>query len=134
MDALPEECQYLTDDHYQEKDVEILRIHLETLWLLATRGGVVGRKILKDRGSYPIIRELHLHIGDEGVRRACERIVDVIMEDETSAGNVETSALPGQGKVIGEVNARDRGTMVTQKGAGIEDDHDSDDDKIVPIF
>ncbi|CAD6565203.1 MAG: hypothetical protein ASARMPRED_006509 [Alectoria sarmentosa] len=83
MDGLPEVCQYLGEEqHAQEKDVRILKIHLETLFLLSTRGGVAGARLVMESGTYPVIRELHLEVEDEGVRRGCERLVDVLMGDE----------------------------------------------------
>ena len=115
MDALPEECQYLTDEHVQEKDLEILKIHLETIWLLATRGGVNGKRLVKEKGTYPVVRELHLHIEDDGVRRGCERIVDIIMDDEVPESSHEN------------VDGTERGIL------NVEKDED-EDNAIVPIF
>jgi hypothetical protein len=31
---------------------------------------------------YPIIRECHLHVDDEGVRETCDRLVQVLMRGE----------------------------------------------------
>ena len=131
MDTLPEECQYLTDQHVQEIDVEIVKIHLETLWLLATRGGVAGKRIVKEKGTYIVVRELHLSMEDEGVRRGCERIVDTIMGDEIDGLGVTGTS--GQGKIVGEQEDESGGRMVTQEEPDGEED-DSEDDKIVPIF
>jgi hypothetical protein len=41
-----------------------------------------GRDILREIKVYPVIRETHLQIEDEGVREACERLVQVLMRDE----------------------------------------------------
>lgn len=80
MDGMPDEVQLLPPDKERESDVEIVKTHLETLLLLtATRE---GRKILRERKVYPVIRECHLHVDDEGVREICHRIVQVIMRDE----------------------------------------------------
>ncbi len=131
MDCLPEECQYLTEEHQQERDLEILKIHLETLWLLATRGGVEGRRLVKDGGTYPVIRELHLQIDDESVRKGCERIVDVIMGDGVPGGShekVNERAKHGASEVV---DAQEGGKMVTQADVEEEDDEDN---AIVPIF
>ena len=129
MNALPEECQYLTEDHRQEKDQEILKTHLETLLLLATRGGSIGRELVQKGGTYPIIRELHLQADDsEAVRRGCERLVDVIMSEEE--GNENGNVVRRKGSDGGEA-----GRMVTQDDVeDIEDDEDDEDDEIVPIF
>lgn len=131
MDCLPEECQYLTEEHQQEQDLEILKLHLETLWLLATRGGVEGRQLVKDGGTYPVIRELHLQIDDESVRRGCERIVDVIMGDEVTGGSHEKVDGKAKHGAIEIVDAQEGGKMVTQ--ADVEEEED-EDNAIVPIF
>ena len=135
MDGLPEVCQYLGEEqHAQEKDVRILKIHLETLFLLSTRGGVAGARLVMESGTYPVIRELHLEVEDEGVRRGCERLVDVLMGDEAVGGSHEA----GGGGTGGKVNVRPEdigggaGRMVTQVTDG--EDEDEDDDEIVPIF
>lgn len=128
MDSLPEECQYLAGEHQQERDVDILKIHLETLWLLATRGGVAGARLVKDAGTYPIIRELHLRMDNEGIRRGCERIVDVIMGDDMPGGSHEK--VKGM-NIHGATDQGGAGRMVTQ--AKMKDDED-EDNAIVPIF
>ena len=150
MDSLPEVCQYLGDEHVQEKDVKILKIHLETLFLLSTRGGVEGARLVKASGAYPVIRELHLDVEDEGVRRGCERLVDVLMGDEAVGGSHEGGDgkrggnMGGAGHVgLGGVGGGD-GRMVTEdrngdSGSGgmvtqVMDDEDDDDDEIVPVF
>lgn len=138
MEALPEECQYLTSEHRQEEDNAILKIHLETLLLLSTRGGVVGRRLVKERGTYPIIRELHLQDDiDDGVRRGCERLVDIIMSDEpdtgTTTGNGSGAKGPGTGMVKMGPDGGGVGRMVTQDEVEEQEDDDDDDD-IVPIF
>ena len=133
MDALPEECQYLTPEHQQEKDIEILKIHLETLFLLATRGGVEGRRLVKEGGTYPVVRELHLDVEDEAVRRGCERLVDIIMGDEAVGGSHEKVVVAAheEAQKQGGGPSQDVGRMVTQ--ADVEEDDDSDN-QIVPIF
>jgi len=128
MDCLPEECQYLTEEHQQERDPKVLKIHLETLWLLATRGGVEGRRLVKDGGTYPVIRELHLQIDDDGVRRGCERIVDVIMDDAVPGGSHEDVNGSAKHGAIGTGDPQEGGKMITQ--ADVEDE----DNAIVPIF
>lgn len=130
MDSLPEECQFLAEDHHQEKDLEILKIHLETIWLLATRGGTESSRLIKERGTYPVIRELHLQIDDDAVRRGCERIVDVIMDDEAPGGSHEKVDGAVQQKAITDTDTQGGGMMVTH--ADMEEDED--DDAIVPVF
>jgi hypothetical protein len=38
---------------------------------------------------YPIIRETHLHVEDEEVREAADRLVQVLMRDEEDEGKPE---------------------------------------------
>lgn len=107
----------------RESNTEILKGLLEALYLLVTRGNIQaqkagkrkeGTRIVKDAGAYLVIRELHLEVEDEGVREVCERLVDVLMEDEDE----ETV------KDLGGVNGGDN---------GIEDD-DDEEGKVVEIF
>lgn len=136
MDNLPEVCQYLGNEHVQEKDVKILKIHLETLFLLSTKGKIESARLVKESGTYPVIRELHLDIEDEGVRRGCERLVDVLMGDEAVGGSHEGTG-GKEDRKVGNVRPEDAGggvgRMVTQVTEEKEDEED-EDDEIVPIF
>lgn len=100
-------------------------------------------------GTYPVIRELHLEVEDEGVRRGCERLVDVIMGDEVvggsshgSAGGVgvsRESAGAGVGTTGSQASkgSEEAGRMVTRLDDEEEEEDDDDedeDDAIVPIF
>lgn len=137
MDSLPEVCQYLGEEHVQERDVKILKMHLETLFLLSTRGGVEGARLVRESGTYPVVRELHLDVEDEGVRRGCERLVDVLMGDEAVGGSHEGTGGATVGKVRPEDVGGGVGRMVTQAmdvDGKEEQDGDEDDDEIVPIF
>ena len=154
MECLPEVCQYLGKEHVQEKDVQILKTHLETLFLLSTRGGVNGTRLVKESGTYPLIRELHLDVEDEGVRRGCEKLVDVLMGDDAVGGShdgvrgkkVENPEAPGdvdpqsEGArfTVGSSNVSSGpGRMVTQvmgDETKVEDEDEDEDNEIVPIF
>ena len=85
-----EEIQLLPPDKEREKDLEILKTHLETLLLLTTTKE--GRDELKAAKVYPIIRETHLHIEDEAVRDGCDRVVQVIMRDNPEDGDDKNRA------------------------------------------
>ena len=133
MESLPDECQYLTDEHVQEKNLEIMKTHLETIWLLTTRGGDDGRRCIKQRGTYPVIRELHLQIEDQDVRERCERIVHTIMGEEVSAESREELNGTEKGRMVElpETDNADEGTSITQKAAEEDEDEDS---AIIPMF
>lgn len=80
MAMLPD-LQLLPPDKERDKDADNIVTHLETLLLLTTTRQ--GRERLRKVGVYPIVREVHLHVGDEAVREAAERLVQVLMRDET---------------------------------------------------
>ncbi|KAL9096719.1 MAG: hypothetical protein Q9165_001207 [Trypethelium subeluteriae] len=79
-EGMLEECQLLPPDKQRDPDAQILATHLETLLLLTTDRE--GRDVLRGIKTYPIVRELHLQINDEGVREGCDRLVQVLMRDE----------------------------------------------------
>ncbi|KAL2754311.1 hypothetical protein ACRALDRAFT_1076082 [Sodiomyces alcalophilus JCM 7366] len=79
MDMLPE-LQLLPPDKKRDPDPSIIQTHLETLLLLtATRE---GRDLMREIKVYPVIRETHLRVDHEGVKDACDRLVQVLMRDE----------------------------------------------------
>lgn len=83
-DGMLEEVQLLDPDKEREKQNDIIQTHLETLLLLTTTRE--GRQTLRDVKVYPIIRELHLKVEDDGVREGCDRLVQVLMRDEEGEG------------------------------------------------
>lgn len=87
MDMLPD-LQLLPPDKKRDPDSTIVQTHVETLTLLTTTRE--GRDLMRQVKVYPIIRETHLRVDDEGVREACERIVQVLARDEADeAGEKE---------------------------------------------
>lgn len=82
-DMLPD-LQLLPPDKQRDPDNEILVIHLETLLLLTTSRH--GRELMRNVKVYPFIRECHLHVENEDVREACDRLVQVLMRDEQGEG------------------------------------------------
>ena len=114
------ELQYLGAEQVRESNVEILKGLLEAIYLLVTRGDVEGarvekkregKRLVKEAGTYFVIRELHLGVEDEGVREGCERLVDVLMGEEVEGG---------ESKVENSVAVKD-----------VEED---DEEKIIEIF
>ena len=79
-EGMLDELQLLEPDKERESDNEIVKSHLETLLLLTTTRE--GREVLRRVKVYPIVRECHLHIEDEEVRDACDRLVQILMRDE----------------------------------------------------
>jgi len=83
-ESMPEELQLLPPDKKREEDTEILKTHLDSLLLLSTTRE--GRDVMRSAQVYPIVRECHLAVEDEGVREACDRFVQVLMRDEVPDG------------------------------------------------
>ncbi|KAG9241166.1 DNA-binding protein-like protein HGH1 [Calycina marina] len=134
------DLQLLPPDKQRDSDTDVIQTHIETLMLLTmTRG---GRDVLRSIKTYPIIRECHMHVEDDGVREACERLVQVLMRDEEGDGNVDEgmkalvrkpragtrtnpSSVP---KPFGAGGGGGTGSWATQQ---VEDE--SDDDKIIEM-
>lgn len=129
MDSLPDECQYLGEEHVQESDKRVLEVLLETLFLLVSKGGGEGVGVVKGGGTYAVVREVHLGVEDEGVRGWCERVVDVLMM-EGEGGVRGDGEAAGVEKTDGNANGDKR---VVTWGADV-DDGDDEDEEIVPIF
>lgn len=79
MSMLPE-MQLLPPDKERETDPTIVQTHVETLMIFTTTRQ--GRDHMRQIKVYPVIRETHLRVKDEGVRVACERLVQVLMLDD----------------------------------------------------
>ena len=79
MDMLPD-LQLLPPDKKRDDDPSIVQTHVETLTILTTTRE--ARDYLRKVKVYPIIKETHLKVTDEGVQEACERLVQVLVRDE----------------------------------------------------
>ncbi|AET40964.1 Hgh1p Ecym_7112 [Eremothecium cymbalariae DBVPG len=109
MFNLPEELQFLPEDKQREPLPEIICYHLESILLLCTTANC--REFLREKSVYPLIRELHKNLEDEGVNELCHRIVNMLMRGE-----------PEDGKII----------ELPSKSADEEDD--SEDEAIVEVM
>ncbi|KAF3049767.1 hypothetical protein E8E11_007447 [Didymella keratinophila] len=100
-EGMLDELQLLEPDKEREADHEIVKSHLETILLLTTTPE--GREVLRKVKVYPIVRECHLHIENEEVREACDRVVQILMRKEE--GEEEdipdmSAAAGGSGKLV----------------------------------
>ncbi|KAL5332679.1 hypothetical protein BJX70DRAFT_383485 [Aspergillus crustosus] len=86
------DLQLLPPDKQRDGDIEIIVTHLETLLLLTTTRE--GRDKLRAINVYPVIRECHLHVNNDDVQEACDRLVQVLMRDEE--GEEKPFLAPGQ--------------------------------------
>lgn len=83
MDGMLPELQLLPPDKKRDSDVNIVQTHVETLLLLTSTR--FGRELMRKIKVYPIIRETHLHVENEEVQEACDRLVQMLMADEEDA-------------------------------------------------
>lgn len=114
-DMLPD-LQLLPPDKERDSDNDVLTTHLETLLLLTSTRE--GRVKMREVNVYPIIRECHMHVGDEGVRESCDRLVQVLMRDEEGEGeSTEKEMAKAKAKAIADAKAKDE-----------------EDEKIVEVF
>lgn len=100
------DLQLLPPEKQRDPDPQILETYLETLLLLTTSRE--GRDVMRRVKVYPILRECHLHVENDNVRDACDRLVQVLLRDEADEREVERN---------GEGNERD-----------------DEDDKVVEVF
>ena len=130
-DLLLPELQLLGDEHTRETDPTILMELLEVLYLIvvkANRDGKddekgAGKNAIKDAGGYLVVRELHVVEEDEGVRTACERVVDVLLKGEME--EMEET------KERRKTQENEETGRVTELGEGEDED---EDEKIVEVF
>lgn len=81
MFELPDELQFLSEDKKREPDNQILATYVECLLLLSTNKRV--RDYLREKNVYVIIRELHKSVEVDIVQDPCERLVQVLMRDDS---------------------------------------------------
>lgn len=110
LSMLPE-LQLLPPDKERDHDLSIIQTHIETLMLFTTTRE--GRDLMRDIKVYPIVRETHLRVKDEGVRIACERLVQILMLDDEAE----------------EKNAR----AETDNSSRVVEEEDDDDEKVVEV-
>lgn len=121
-EGMLDDLQLLEPDKERESDAQICQTHVETLMLLTTTRD--GRDLLRQVKAYPVVRELHLGVENEGVREACERIVQVLMRDE-------------EGEVVsGDMTAlvrQEKGPQGNVSNGWRTADVEEDDDEIVEV-
>ncbi|CAO1598640.1 MAG: hypothetical protein LQ349_001025 [Xanthoria aureola] len=117
-DLLPPELQLLGPEHMPETDLQVLNNIVESLFLICARGGEGARKSVRDMGTYPVVREVHVGIEDEGIRESVERVVQLLMGDEVEKPEDEMAAEKGKQERI----------------TGGREQEDDEDEKIVEIF
>ena len=79
LEMLPD-LQLLSPDKKRDSDAQNVQTHVETLMILTTTRE--GRDLMRRVKVYPIVKETHMRVNDDGVREACDRLVQVLMRDE----------------------------------------------------
>lgn len=119
------ELQYLGPEQQRESDPRVVTGILEVLYLLVVKGNTEAKETVRAGGTYYVVRELHLAVEDEGVREGCERLVQVLMQEEEEGD--ESATAGSEGGMLTE-NSKD------VKPGEKNDDDDDEDDRIVEIF
>jgi hypothetical protein len=112
MMSMHPDLQLLPPDKKRDSDNTIITTHLETLLLLTTTRD--GREKMRAAQVYPFVRECHLHVEDEEVREACDRLVQVIMRDEEGEGEKTDAELAEAQKKIDAPPAKDEDEQVVE--------------------
>jgi len=126
MDMLAD-LQLLPPDKERDSDLNIIQTHIETLMLLTTTKEV--RDYLRKVKVYPIVRETHMRVDNEGVQDACERLVQVLMRDDADTEEEQKSSR------VTELEDGDEQAMDVSRKAitASKDDDDDDDNEIVEV-
>ncbi|KAJ1553324.1 hypothetical protein HK096_008293 [Nowakowskiella sp. JEL0078] len=142
IDGMPSDLQLLESTKTRETDIKIRRLHLESLLLLSS--SYHGRTLLRARKVYPIVQRLHLVEVDDIARELIEKIVDLLMRDESEETLVSDKklqtrkvekSLGGIAKSDGSEINNEKSKKVIDKDYSIEEvDTDEDEDlKIEPL-
>ncbi|XP_071409831.1 protein HGH1 homolog [Pithys albifrons albifrons] len=84
MEQLPLDLQYLPQDKQREPQPDIRKMLLETILLLtATKA---GRRVVRDSGTYLVLRELHRWETHPEVLSTCHKLIQVLIGDEPGPG------------------------------------------------
>lgn len=86
LEMLPD-LQLLPPDKERDSQPDIIQAHIETLTLLTTTRP--ARDLMRQVKVYPLVRETHLKVSHDGVKEACERLVQVLMRDEADEAKPE---------------------------------------------
>ncbi|KAG5658390.1 hypothetical protein KAF25_010571 [Fusarium avenaceum] len=121
MDMLPD-LQLLPPDKKRDSDNQNVQTHVETLTLLTSTRE--GRDYMRRVKVYPVIRETHLRVNDEGVQEACERLVQVLARDEEGEGEGEAKEENGVKAIEGKPDAAN---------GRVEEVVEDEDDQLVEV-
>lgn len=83
-EKLPIDLQYLSDDKERESDPNLRLALIQALTQLSAKRNC--REIIRDRGTYLILRELHKWEPNMELKLACENLVDILIKTEDEIG------------------------------------------------
>lgn len=81
--SLPDALQLLPDTHRSERDGALRLMLIESLLLLCTT--FHGRKVMRERGVYYVVREMHKGEEEERIGEAVLRLVNLLQREESGA-------------------------------------------------
>lgn len=87
QDKMPSEVQLLGPDKKREQEPTTRLMLVETLILLCASRN--GREVLRERGVYEVVKVAHKAERDEDTRIAMERLVNLLMREESSDTKIE---------------------------------------------
>ncbi|XP_063183788.1 protein HGH1 homolog [Chroicocephalus ridibundus] len=106
MERLPVDLQYLPPDKQREEEPDIRKMLLEAIMLLtATKP---GRRVVREKGTYLVLRELHGWEREPDVLAACENLIQVLIGDEPGPGMENLLEVTVPEEVERELRRRDR--------------------------
>ncbi|KAJ8313110.1 hypothetical protein KUTeg_010483, partial [Tegillarca granosa] len=80
MERLPDDLQYLPPDKQREPDPDIRKMLIEAVFKLCTTKA--GRKFVKDKNTYVIMREYHKWETVTSNETAMMNLIDILIQDE----------------------------------------------------
>ncbi|XP_060865155.1 protein HGH1 homolog [Metopolophium dirhodum] len=83
-EKLPLDLQYLPDDKEREPDSDIRLALLQALTQLSAKRDC--REIIRDQGTYLILREFHKWEPNMELKLVCENLVDILIKTEDEIG------------------------------------------------
>ncbi|CAL9706612.1 unnamed protein product [Knipowitschia caucasica] len=83
-EGLPLDLQYLPEDKQREPDPDLRTMLVETLLLLCTTSR--GRRELKTKQVYALMREFHQWETNARVKSSAEKLIQVLIGDEPQSG------------------------------------------------
>ena len=81
MEGMSDELQFLEPEKKRESDSKLRLMLLETL--VAIGCTLQGRTLMRSIKVYPIVQKLHLQEKDEICSEEIEKLVNLLMRDET---------------------------------------------------